>query len=78
MPLDKLQTQRWREWSAAVLTALALTLLMQLVRVYFPVAFDFAEDLGGASGFIIGAAIGLDVFATRRWPRWEGPRPEVG
>ncbi len=64
MARSEVQSERRREWSSAIVAALALTLLAQLVRAYLPLAFDYAEDLGGTTGFIIGGAIGLAVFAA--------------
>lgn len=56
--------ERRREWSAAILAALALTLLAQLVRVYVPLAFELAEDIGGNRGYVVGGGAAVVVFSA--------------
>ena len=49
---------------AASFAALAFTLLAQVVRVYPPLGFDLAEDLGGTGGYVAGVVVALLVFGA--------------
>lgn len=51
-------------WWPMILTALALALLAQLVRVYIPLAFELGEEIGGTRGYLSAGAVALVVFAA--------------
>jgi len=55
---------RRRYWWAAILAALSLTLLAQLVRAYVPLAFELGEEIGGNTGYLIAGAVAAAVFAS--------------
>ena len=58
----------WRKghayWWAAILTALSLTLLAQLVRAYVPLAFELGEEIGGTTGYLSAGAVATAVFLS--------------
>lgn len=56
---------RRRYWWAAILPALSLTLLAQLVRAYVPLAFELGEELGSdATAYLTAGAVAIAIFAS--------------
>ncbi|HEX6230846.1 MAG TPA: endonuclease/exonuclease/phosphatase family protein [Actinomycetota bacterium] len=53
-----------RDLAAAILVALGLTLVAQVVRVYVPLVRQLGEDLGGTSGYVAAGATALLVFGA--------------